>query len=40
MFPDLGGEWMSYNEIEIRNELQSRISKLTGHFDLDFTNSD
>ena len=40
MFPDLGGEWMSYNEIEIRNELQTRISKLTGHFDLDFTNSD
>ena len=40
IFPDLGGEWMSYNETEISNELKARIELLTGHTDVDFTNKD
>ncbi|CAI2361096.1 unnamed protein product [Moneuplotes crassus] len=40
LFPDLLGEWMSYNEVEMSNELRARLERLVGHTDIDFTNKD
>ena len=40
IMPESGGEWMSNNYFEVSDELHSRLDRLTGHTDVDFTNKD